>query len=73
MVPRHYTFEMSNSVQDPKQEELQNADTPMESPEKAQKGKGKMAEEVAMGDDESESDEEASGVSGRLISPSQND
>ena len=57
------SFNMSNEVQDPNSTE-QMSDTPMESPEKLDKGKGKSAtmqqDPMEEDEDESEEDEEVS-------------
>ncbi|KAK5122802.1 hypothetical protein LTR85_003717 [Meristemomyces frigidus] len=48
---------MSNSVQDV-EHTMDNADTPMETPEKASKGKGKAAEEMPVDESEEDASEE---------------
>ncbi|KAK3068762.1 Histone chaperone domain CHZ [Teratosphaeriaceae sp. CCFEE 6253] len=51
---------MSNSVQGANGAEpvTESVDTPMESPEKAGKGKGRVAEEIPVASDEEDDDEE---------------
>lgn len=51
---------MNNSVQDSNgvEQPHHEVDTPMESPEKVGKGKGKMAEEMPVDEDDEDDDEE---------------
>lgn len=54
---------MSNSAQDPSATENKAADVSVETPEKLEKGKGKVAEEVSMDEDDDDESEEEHGRS----------
>ena len=54
---------MSNSAQDPSATENKAADVSVETPEKLEKGKGKVAEEVSMDEDDDDESEEEHGTS----------